>query len=158
MTSLDLIAAVDQLKTRRPDLAARASKALALLQRHLENRDAKLIVAHVDARGELTYHVKSGSNGRTYHTTYKSCDCPDACDPRRSGVCYHQLAIRALEAICGHEHGAGITPAPCALVDEVDERAIRQAERAAKDARSVALEAAAKVERRSRPRQFAEEV
>jgi len=104
----------EQLKAARPDLARRVDKAADLLARHLNNRAAGLIRARLTADGTLVYIVK-GSRGVEYQTTYKTCTCPDAQDARRSGVCYHQLAIRALEALVEHRHGEPIPVAVLSL-------------------------------------------
>lgn len=104
----------EQLKAARPELARRVDKAADLLGRHLNNRAAGLIRARLTADGTLVYIVK-GSRGIEYTTTYNSCTCPDACDSRRSGVCYHQLAIRALEALVDHRHGEPIPVAVLSL-------------------------------------------
>lgn len=104
MTNDTLTARFAQLKAQRPELAARIDRAADLLARHLNNRAGRWIVAHVDARGCVSYTFK-GSDGKTWHATHKHCDCPDANDPRRPGVCKHMLAARALEALVDHKHG-----------------------------------------------------
>lgn len=107
MTKNTLTSRFEQLKAARPELARRVDKAADLLGRHLNNRAAGLIRARLTADGTLVYIVK-GSRGVEYTVTYNTCTCPDACDSRRSGVCYHQLAIRALEALVDHRHGEPI--------------------------------------------------
>ena len=120
-------------------LSDRESKARDLVQAHLNDRAAGIIRGRVNATGVNTWLVK-GSNSVTYVVTLEplaTCDCPD--HARRGGECKHIQAVRLL---------AGPAPAP-ALADD----------RAARDALSAQLEAAAKVERlaRRRSRDYREE-
>ena len=150
MTNDTLTARFAQLKAARPELAARVDRAADLLARHLSDRAGRWIVAHVDARGEVSYEFR-GSNGKTWHATHNRCDCPDATDPRRPGTCKHMLAARALEALVDHKHGEPVQVTGSAAAQaQADERARR-------DAVSAQLEAANRAQRRAR-RTWQEEV
>ena len=107
MTENTLRARFEQAATARPELARRITAAADILSRHFANRAARVITARLAADGQLVYTVK-GSGKNVYTVTYNSCDCPDANDPRRPGVCKHQLAVRALESLCEHPHGAPV--------------------------------------------------
>ena len=111
-------------------ISDRESKARDLVQAHLNDRAAGIIRARVNATGVNTWLVK-GSHGTTYVVTLEplaTCDCPD--HARRGGECKHIQAVRLL---------AG-RPDAVALADV----------RAARDARSEQLDAAAKAQRRAR--------
>ena len=105
----------EQAATARPELAKRIAAAADILTRHFNDRAAGIIRARIAADGELVYTVK-GSGANVYTVTYNSCDCPDARDPRRPGVCKHMLAVRALESLCEHPHGEPIAVGVAAVV------------------------------------------
>jgi len=108
MENSTLATRIEQLKTIRPDLANRASRAVEILNQHLANPAAGIIKARIAADGKVVYTVKGH-----YQTTYNTCGCPDATDPRRLGICKHQIAVRALEALIEHKHGEAVsTTAP----------------------------------------------